>query len=434
MRTLTVVLFAVLVLAALPGAAQADRLVVVLEADGPVAPVMQGYIRRGIEYAEEHAAEALIIRLNTPGGSVSTTEEIVQLIRSTRTPVVVYVAPPGAMAASAGTLITLAGHAAAMAPDTIIGAASPINLDGSDLPDETAEEKAQQVLAATARSLAERRGETAQELAVATITEARAVHAGEALEAGLIDLVSPDLDALLEALEGFTVEVFGQEVTLHTAGLPAETLALTPLEEALQVLTDPTLVFTLLSLGTLLIIIEFNAPGGWAAGSLGFVAVVLAFYGLGVLPVNWLGLAFVVLAVILFVLETQAPTHGVLSLSAGASLVAGGVILFSRPELAPFGALSLPVVVAQAAILVAVFIFFITRGVMSVKGPSVTGAEGLVGQVVEVRVPLTPEGTVFIEGERWRATSTRGHVEAGGWVRVVSVDRLHLTVEPVDEA
>ncbi|MBN1285933.1 MAG: nodulation protein NfeD, partial [Anaerolineae bacterium] len=406
------------------GARAAGRFILLLEADGPVAPVMQGYIARGITYAEENAAEAVIIRLNTPGGNLSTTEAIISNIRSTRTPVIVYVAPPGALAASAGTLITLAGHAAAMAPDTVIGAASPINLDGSDL-NETSAEKAQQVTAATARGLAERRGAQAVELAVATITEARAASAAEALDAGLIDFIAGDVEALLAQLDSYRVEVFGQPVTLHTAGLPVETLALTPLEQVLQVLTDPTLVFTLLSLGTLLIIIEFNAPGGWAAGTLGFIAVALAFYGLGVLPINWLGIAFVALAVILFILEAQNPaTTGILALAGGVSLVAGAVILFSRPELAAFGELALPVVIAQAAVTAGVFIFFISRGLMAVRMPPATGAEGLVGQIAEARTDLAPEGMVFVEGERWQAVCRGAHVKAGERVRVVAVEKL----------
>jgi membrane-bound serine protease (ClpP class) len=423
-----------LALIALPGDARAQqgRFALLLKADMPVAPVMQGYIERGITRAEQDGAELLLIQLNTPGGNVNTTDEIVQAIRSARVPVVVYVSPPGAMAASAGTLVTLAGHAAAMAPETVIGAASPINADGTDLA-ETSQEKAQQVLAATARALAERRGPAAQELAVATVTEARAVYASEALEAGLIDLIADDLDALLEQLDGYTVEVLNRPVTLHTTGLRVEVLELTLLERILQVLTDPNLVFTLLSLGTLLLIIEFGAPGGWVAGTVGFVCVALAFYGLGVLPINWLGAAFVVLAAILFVLEAQNPaTTGILAVAGGASLVAAAMILFSRPELAPFGTLSLPIVIAQAATLAGVVIFFVSRGLAARRLPPATGAEGLVGQIAKSRTALTPDGTVFVEGERWNATSTAGHVEAGAEVRVVAVEKLRLVVEPVE--
>ena len=434
-RLAAALLVLVLALSAAPDHSRAaGEFVLLLDADGPVAPVMEGYIERGIAYAEENAAELIVIRLNTPGGNVTTTQAIVQDIRSTRVPVVVYVAPSGAMAASAGTLITLAGHAAAMAPETVVGAASPISADGTDLA-ETSEAKAKEVLAATARALAERRGETAQTLAAATVTEARAVSATEALRAGMIDFIATNVDDLLAQLDGFTVDVLGQSITLRTANLPIETLTLTPLEQVLSVLTDPTLVFTLLSLGTLLIIIEFSSPGGWVAGVVGFICVAFALYGLGVLPINWLGAAFIALAVILFILEVQNPaTTGILAVSGGIGLVIGAVILFSRPELAPFGELSIPVVIVQALILTALFLFLITRGLAARRSPTVTGVSALVGQVARARTDLDPDGTVFIEGERWAATSTGGKVSAGARVRVVAVDRLRLVVEPVDAA
>ncbi|GAB4460891.1 MAG: nodulation protein NfeD [Anaerolineae bacterium] len=435
MRARTAVLLYLLLAAALalPGESRAaGAFVLQLDAEGPVAPVMQGYIERGIRHAEENAAEAVVLRLNTPGGSLNVTEAIVKAIRATRVPVVVYVAPQGAMAASAGTLITLAGHAAAMAPETVIGAASPINLDGSDL-DSTSEAKAQEVMAATARALAERRGAAAQALAAATVTEARAVSATEAHDAGLVDFIAASMDDLLAQLDGFSVVALDQEVTLHTAGLPLETLPLSPLEQVLQVLTDPTIVFTLLSLGLTLLVVEFSAPGGWVAGTLGFACVVLALYGLGVLPINWLGVAFIVLAVVLFIIEAQNPaTTGILAVSAGVTLIIGALILFSRPELAPFGELSIPVVVAQAAILTGLFLFFISRGLIEKRNPPVTGAEAMVGQVAEARTDLDPAGTVFVAGERWAAVSKGGRIRAGGKVRVTAVDNLSLTVEPVE--
>ncbi len=411
-----------------PGVDANGDMILVLEADGPIAPVMQGYIERGIRRAEEEGAEVLIIELNTPGGNVSITDEIVQDILNTRVPVVVYVAPAGAMAASAGTLITLAGHVAAMAPSTVIGAASPVGLGGEDL-GETEGAKAEEVLAATARSLAERRGSRAQRIAVSMVTEARAVYADEALEVGLIDFIARDIPDLIRQLDGFSTEVFGQEVTLHTEGLPVERMPMNWLEKALQVATNPTLVFTLLGLGVILLLVEFSAPGGWLAGTMGFTFLVLAFYGLGVLPINWLGIGFIVLAVVLFVLEAQNPaTTGLLLLAGIASMVVGGIVLFSRPEMAPFGTLSIPMVIGEAVILGILFGFVVVKGLQTTKFKPVTGAEGLIGMRGRVLEPLEPEGMVMVAGERWKAISEAGEIEKGAEVEITAVDGLRVTV------
>jgi len=233
---------------AIVGTAQGVGHVDIVQAEGPVTPAMLIYVERGIATAEEDGAVCLILQLDTPGGSVSLAKNIVQRIAEARVPVVVYVAPRGAWAASAGTLITLAGHVAAMAPETSIGAASPVGMQGEDLP-ETAQKKEKEILMASARSLAERRGEKAVAWVESAIEEAKAATAQEALDAGVIDFIAGDVGELLAQLDGFTVQVHGQETILHTAGVNVHPTAMNPLERLLHAITDPTIAFILMTLG-----------------------------------------------------------------------------------------------------------------------------------------------------------------------------------------
>jgi len=263
--------------------AQEAAYVGVLEIEGPVTPIMISYIERGIGMAEDDGAQALVVLLDTPGGQVDLMNEVVQAILRARVPVVIYVYPSGAYAASAGTLITLAGHVAAMAPGTTIGAASPVGGQGEDL-GETMEAKLKEDLKAQARALAERRGEEAVAWAESAVEEARAATAGEALDLGVIDFVASDLPDLLQQMDGFQVTVGGQEVTLETAGARIEELPMTFVEELLHTITNPTIAFILLTIGINAILFELASPGGYAAGVVGVICLLLAFYALGVLP------------------------------------------------------------------------------------------------------------------------------------------------------
>ncbi|HEC23130.1 MAG TPA: nodulation protein NfeD [Chloroflexi bacterium] len=405
--------------------------VVVLEASGPVVPPLSNYIERGLQKADERNAEVVILVLDTPGGNVNVTLEIIQAIRTSDIPVVVYVGPRGARAASAGLLITLAGHAAAMAPDTAIGASSPVGPQGQDL-DQTAQEKAEEYLSAEARSLAERRGEEAVAVANAAVQEARAVSAREALDAGLVDFIAEDVNDLLDQLDGTEVEVGGRPRTLHTRNAILIPIPMSEVERALLILTDPNIVFLLLSIGITAIIVEIRSPGGWVAGTVGTICLGLALYGLGVLPVNWLGLVFIVLAFVLFILEIKAPTHGALAAAAIISMIAGAIILFSQPELAPFGHLSIPLVVGQSLAIGAIFVFLLTMAIRAQSLPPTTGYEGLIGQRGRVTRDLDPRGMVLVRGEYWQAESLSGEpVPAGSEVEVVRAERMRLWVRPV---
>jgi membrane-bound serine protease (ClpP class) len=426
-------LLAGILLAAPPARAAQDAApeVVVLEATGPVAPALAGYIHRGLAEADSRNAEAVVLMLDTPGGSVTVTSDIVQDIQTSDVPVIVYVGPRGAMAASAGLIVTLAGHVAAMAPGTAIGATSPIGAGGEDLP-ETAFRKEVEFLSAQARSLAERRGEEAVQVAEQAVTDARAVSASEALDANLVDFMAGDLDDLLAQADGFAVEVNGQQQTLDTANAVQIPLPMSQLERVLLVLTDPNIVFLLLSIGVTAIIVEVRSPGGWIAGVFGTTCLGLALYGLGVMPVNWLGIVFVLMAFVLFILEIKAPVHGALAASGVVSLAAGAIILFNQPGVAPFGELSIPLVVVWSLLMGGIFVFLMAMALRAQRRRPTTGYPGLVGQIGHVTQALDPSGMVRVFGERWQAQAVGGaFVPVGAQVEVIEAGHMRLTVRPV---
>ena len=405
--------------------------VLVLEANSAVSAPLADYLERGLRYAEQQNFSLIIIKLNTPGGSIDITNRMVQAMRASRVPIVVFVTPRGAMAASAGTIITLAAHTAAMSPETTIGAASPVGMQGEDM-GETIQRKAKEILKASVRSLAERRGEKAQQIAEDTIENAKALSADEALKSGLIDFIAEDIPALLDQLEGFKVKTAQEEITLH--GFKAATLhdfSLTFIEQALMLLTNPNILFLLLTIGVQAILIELSSPGGWVAGFVGVVALMLAIYGLGLLPVNWFGLIFILMAFVLFVLELKMPTHGALTAAGIASLVVGALVLFNSVNMPGVPPISIPLVVATAIISGLSFAVLVGFALRAQKSPIKTGAESLVGLVGTARTALEPRGQVQVGGELWSAevVDEDAPLPAGARVRVVRVRGLSLIVK-----
>ncbi|HLB64965.1 MAG TPA: ATP-dependent Clp protease proteolytic subunit, partial [Anaerolineales bacterium] len=343
-RRLLVLLLSLLALASAPGGAaraQAGPEVVLLRLRGPLTPAMAEYLDRGLTLAERDGALAVILQLDTPGGQIDLMTRMVQAIRASTVPVVVYVAPRGAIAGSAGTVITLAGHASAMAPETAIGAASPVGGQGEDL-GETIEAKEKEILRATVRSLASRRSPEAIALAEATIEEARAASAEEALAIGLVDFMANDVEDLIAQLDGFTVYLASGPRTLQTSGAMVVEIPQTFIEQILQALTNPNIVFLLLSVGVQAVLIELSSPGGWVAGFIGFVCLALGAYGLGILPVNWFGLAFIIIAFVLFIVDIKAPTHGALTVAGVGSFILGALVLFNSPGTPEFQRVSVP--------------------------------------------------------------------------------------------
>jgi membrane-bound serine protease (ClpP class) len=429
MRKFTFLLsFLLLILPGAKASAEAGTRVLWLDASGAVSTVMTEYIERGVDLAEREGYSLVVLQLNTPGGQIDLMERIVTALRESAVPVVVYVAPRGAMAGSAGTVITLAGHLAAMAPETAIGAASPVGSQGEDL-NETLETKEKEILRALVRSLTETRSARAVALAESTIQDAKAVSSSEALDAGLIDIIADSRADLLRQLDGRTVRIGGADVTLRTGGASVDVLELNFIEILLGILTNPNIVFILLAVGVQAILIELSHPGGWVAGFIGAVCLALAFYGMGLLSVNWLGLAFIALAFILFIIELQAPAHGALTATGAVSFIAGALILFNSPVTPQFQRASVPLIVGTGIGLAAVFFFVVGLALRARRLPVATGYEALAGKTGEVRKELSPKGMVQAEGELWSAESEDGsRIEAGARVEVARVEGVRLIV------
>ena len=413
--------------------AQGGGRVFLLEATGPLTPAMVEYLERGIEQAEQEGGEALIFQIDTPGGSIDLMNRMVQAIRGSYIPVVVYVAPQGAIAGSAGAIITFAGHLAAMAPETAIGAASPVGMQGEDLGD-TIEAKEKEILKATIRGLVAPRGEEAMILAEAMIDSAKAVSAQEALDAGLIDFIADDIEMLLDQIDGRKVDAHGERV-LHTADATVTEIRQNYIEQFLQVLTNPNIVFLLLSVGVQAILIEISSPGGWIAGFIGVVCLALGTYGLGVLPVNWFGLIFVLTSFVLFILEIKAPTHGALTAAGLASFVIGFLVLFNSPTTPSFWRVSVPLVVGTGIAIAIGFLTLLTFVIRAQIKPVEVGAMSLVGRTAEVRSDLSPGGTVQVGGELWSAIleNDEDEIACGEMVDIVGVDGIRLCVRPLNK-
>jgi len=411
-------------------AAASGPVALVLTIDGAITPATQEYLARGIQTAEQNGAEVVILQLNTPGGGLDPMQKMAQDIRASRVPVVVYVSPRGAWAASAGTVITLAGHAAAMAPETAIGAASPVGSQGADLPT-TEQTKIKEAMKALVRSYTERRGAEATALAESTIESAKAVSATEALNAHLVDFIASDTNDLLNQLDGFTVQMADGAHTLHTSGAVTEDLTMSLIEQLLQLLVDPNFVFILLSIGVQAILIELSSPGGWMAGFVGMVCLALAAYGLGVLPVNWFGLAFLIIAFVLFIVDIKAATHGGLTAAGIGSFIIGALVLFNSPGTPQFQRVSLPLVILVALIIGISFAIIVGFALRAMKKPVITGQEGMRGQTGIARTDINPTGQVQSGAELWTAelAEGQGKIRKGEKVEVVKVEGLKLKVK-----
>jgi membrane-bound serine protease (ClpP class) len=427
---LVVLLAGVLTGAGNARAQEETPLVVLLTADGPITPAMREYLVRGVRQAELSGAQALILQLNTPGGSVTTMNKMVQDIRGSTVPVIVYVAPRGGWAASAGAVITVAAHASAMAPETTIGAASPVGGQGEDL-ETTMEAKEKNALRATMRSLTERRGTKAMALAEDMIENAKAVYADEALEVGLIDFIAKDLDELLSQLDGYTVTTDSGEVTLHTEGARVQSTEITFIEQLLLILTDPNIVFLFITIGVQAILIEISSPGGWVAGFIGVCCLALASYGLGVLPVNWFGIIFLITAFVLFILDIKAPTHGALTAAGVGSLIVGALVLFNSPGIPSFQRVSVPLVIGASIGTGLVFFTILMIAIRAQRTPVRMGLESLPGKTGIARSEIHPTGSVQLGGELWTAELDQGEdaIPAGSHIEVVRMDGLRLVVK-----
>lgn len=407
-------------------------LVILLTADGPLTPVMSNYLLRGIALAESENAAAIVLRLNTPGGSVDLMTDMVQDILNSDVPVIVYVSPLGSMAGSAGALITFAGHLSFMAPGTTLGAAAPVDSQGQDI-ESTLEEKVVNILSATARTLTLRRGADAVEVAEATIREARAVTEDEALDVNLIDGIAESLEDMLAQADGMDVYVNGETVTLELSNATVNEQPYNLIEQALQLLTDPNIVFLLLSLGVMSILIEISSPGGWVAGFIGVICVLLAVYGLNILPVNWFGMLLVVVSFALFILDIKAPTHGALTAAGTGAFIAGALVLFNSVHTPGFPQVSTVLVIGMGVFLAAIFSIVVSIALKAQRTPVRMGRESMLGKQGFTRSVMNPSGLVQVAGEQWSAHLEEGApaLPANTPIEVVKVEGLKLVVRKI---
>jgi membrane-bound serine protease (ClpP class) len=425
---LAVALVGVLALAA-GSAGQSGGIAYEIELDGTIDPASERWIDQALSDAEDQDAGLALISIDTPGGLDDSTREIVQRIIAADMPVVVYVSPDGARAASAGVFITQAADVAAMAPQTNIGSATPVSI-GPGGTDEVLGRKVTNDAAAYARALAEGHGRNG-DLAAETVTEARNLTAEEALDEGLIDEIAPTDEALLEALDGF--EIKGPKArTLETEGLAIEPHDMPLHLELLQILVNPNVSFLLLLVGLAGIAFELLSPGLILPGAIGATSLLLGLFGTAQLPFTLTGILLLIAAIVLIVAEAHLPTGGAVGAVGVAALIASGLLLYNTDSEALD--VSLPVIIAVGVVIGALGLFMAERVYRAQKQERVlTGWEEMIGTVGEVRVPLDPVGQVFVEGALWRAVvdDADESVPVGSRVRVREVEGLTLRVEPL---
>ncbi|MBM3141469.1 MAG: nodulation protein NfeD [Chloroflexi bacterium] len=396
----------------------------ILSVDGTIVPVVANYLDRGISRAESEGAVACIIELNTPGGLLNATEDIVQRILNAKVPIVVYVSPSGSWAASAGTFITVAAHVAVMAPGTSIGAAHPVAV-GQEMPEEV-KKKVTEYSSAWIRSIAEIRGRDPEQAELA-VTESKSFTSSEALEARLIDFQADDLESLIRQIDGRKVTLAtGEEVIIDTTDYVPSRNEMNPVERFLHVISDPNIAYILLSLATIGLITEISNPGLIFPGTVGGVCLLLAFYSLGVLNAYWAGVLLILLAFGLFVAELFTPAFGILTAGGLTSLVFGSLVLFSHSS--PAMEVNRGLIAGVTIIMAAFVIFVIGAIVRGQRRKIATGAEGLIGRVAVAKTRLDPKGTVLVDGEHWTAMVDSGKIEPGEEVTITKVEGLKLLV------
>ena len=401
--------------------------IVTITIDGSINPASTSYIERGIKKATKDNAQCLIINLNTPGGLLKSTRVIVGAIMDAKVPVVVFVSPGGGHAGSAGVFITMAAHVAAMTPGTNIGAAHPVSQGAMDT---TMNEKATNDAAAFIRTIAEKRGRNVA-WAEEAVRKSVSITATEAVNQDVVDLLAADTEHLLELLNGRKVETVEGEEILHTQGASMETLEMSLAEKVLNILSDPTLAYMLLMIGFYGVLFELYNPGAILPGIIGVIGLILGLYALHTLPINYAGLALIVFAIILFILEVKIISHGMLTIGAIVALLLGSLMLIREDPSFPLLKISTTVIITTTAVSAAFFLFVIGAGLRAQRAKSVTGMEGFMGETGVVLEDLDPMGSVRVHGEIWQAQSASGKIEAGQKIRILSMKNFRLTVEAI---
>lgn len=404
--------------------------VLIADLDGVISPASSSYLVRVVGIAEEENAVCLIFEIDTPGGLDLSMREITKRILNAKIPVVVYVAPKGARAASAGVFILYASHVAAMSPGTNVGAAHPVGMGGEKM-DSVMIEKVTNDAVAYIKALAKERGRN-ERWAERSVRESASIDAETALDLGVIDVIADDEQDLIMKLEGRKVKVHGQSVVLLLRERETRHVKMTLRERLLLLLTNPNIAYILLLLGIYGLFFELQNPGMIFPGVVGSICLILGFYSLHLLPVNYAGLALIFLSAIMFILEIYITSHGFLTIGGIVALIFGSVILFESDV--PYLRVSWEVIMIVVIVIAAFVIFLLTLGVRAQLSKKVTGSEGIVGEVGIARTDITPEGgTIYVHGEYWSAIS-EVRIKEGKRVRVIEVQKTTLKVEAADAA
>ncbi len=407
-----------------PSGLSSEGEVMIIDLVGAISPGSAAFLERGIEEAEERDVHLVIIRLDTPGGLGSSMRTMVKSILNATVPVVVYVAPKGAGAASAGVMITVAAHVAAMAPGTNIGAASPVSVGGGEIQG-TMSTKVMNDMASYGRGIAKDKGRNAEWVEKA-IREAVSITAREAEKMKVVDLVAENLDELLEVLDGREVTLKDGKKILKTKGLTQSFYKPGFRDGILKMISDPNISFILLIIGAAGLYFEFSNPGAIFPGIIGAISLILAFYSFQALPVNYAGLILIALSIIFFIVEVKVTSYGALSLGGVISLALGSLMLFEDVKV------SLKLMAPTIVLISAFFIIVSSLAFRAYKTKPKSGMEGMIGLEGLVKETIDPEGLIFVRGENWRAVSGE-KMEPGERVQVENAEGLVLTVKRAND-
>lgn len=400
--------------------------IIVATYEGVINPVAAEYFEEVIKAAEKEGAQGVVFQLDTPGGLDTSMRIIIKAMSASAVPVIVYVYPKGGRAASAGVFITLAADIAVMSPETNIGAAHPVAMGGGEMGKEM-KKKVENDAAAYIKSIAEQHGRNAQ-WAEEAVRQSVSVTGTEALELNIIDLVAEDLEALLAAVDGWVVETSVGPKTIRTASAPIKEIPLSGRLKILNALSNPNIAYILMMLGMYGLIFELSSPGLILPGVVGSICLILAFYSFQTLPVNYAGVLLILLALILFVIETQVPSFGLLAVGGLVAMVLGSLMLI-RSDI-PTMRVSLAVILPTAAITAAFFIGIVGLALTAHKRKPVSGADEMIGMQGRVQAEINPTGQILIHGELWKAESPE-RINEGDSVRVTKVEGLKLHVKKV---
>ncbi len=418
---------AILFLSLFPPYHSQAQTVDIITIDGIINPVAADFITQSIDEAEAYGATCLVIELDTPGGLVESTRIIIKKMLASKVPVIVYVTPSGARAASAGTFITIAGHIGAMTPGTHIGAAHPVTIQGDQDEESTMFKKIENDMAAYIRGIAEQKGKNA-EWAEKAVRESVSITAEEALEKNIIDIICKDTNDLLEKIDGRSVNINGKKITLKTSGTQVKRMEMNFRQEFFNVISNPNIAYLLMSIGMLGLFFELKSPGLIFPGVVGVISLILAFFGLQTLPINYAGLALIVFGIFLFIIELYAASYGLLTTGGIISFVLGSMMLIDTPY--PFLKVSLSIIIPVALSFAALFVFLLGAVIRAHSSRIKTGFEGMIGEKGVADTDIAESGKIFIHGEIWNAKSDEP-VKKGDEVKIAGRNGMVFKVEKI---